>query len=101
MGEYPASIAALDDQGDLEFIAGRLFGRVDDDSLARIRHGNAVIVTCRPFGEDGGAVVTIGSTDWVFGLAADAAVGRVTRNALTRLGAETSAQGTGANGNPT
>ena len=27
MGEYPASIAALDDQGDLEFIASRLHGR--------------------------------------------------------------------------
>ncbi|HZX56442.1 MAG TPA: N,N-dimethylformamidase beta subunit family domain-containing protein, partial [Ilumatobacteraceae bacterium] len=90
MGEYPASIAALDDQGDLEFIAGRLFGRVDDDSLARIRHGNAVIVTCRPFGDDGGQVVTIGSTDWVFGLAGDAAVGQVTRNALTHLGAAAS-----------
>ena len=35
MGEYPASIAALDDQGDLEFIASRLYGRVDADSLAR------------------------------------------------------------------
>ena len=50
MGEYPASIAALDDQGDLEFIASRLYGRVDADSLARCRHGNAVMLTCRPFG---------------------------------------------------
>ena len=69
MGEYPASIAALDDQGDLEFIASRLHGRVDDESLARCRYGNAMMLTCRPFGDDGGEVVTVGSTDWVYGLA--------------------------------
>jgi hypothetical protein len=82
MGEYPASIAALDDQGDLEFIASRLHGRVDADTLARCRHGNAVMLTCRPFGTDGGEVVTIGSTDWVFGLAGDPLVGKVTRNVI-------------------
>ena len=82
MGEYPASISALSDQGDLEYLAGRLFGRVDADSLARIRYGNAVVLTCRPFGPDGGGVVTVGSTDWVFGLADDPAVARVTANAL-------------------
>ena len=32
MGEYPASIAALDDQGDLEFVAERLYGDVDADT---------------------------------------------------------------------
>jgi hypothetical protein len=80
MGEYPKSIAALDDQGDLEFIAGRLYGRVDDDSLARVRHGNAVMSTCRPFGASGGEVVTVGTTDWVFGLGRDQRVDRVTRN---------------------
>ena len=85
MGEYPASIAALDDQGDLEFVAGRLFGRVDADSLARIRHGNAVMLTCRPFGAGGGEVVTIGSTDWVYGLAGDSTVAQVTRNVLQRF----------------
>jgi hypothetical protein len=85
MGDYPASIAALSDQGDLEFIATRLYGNVDDDSIARVRHGNAVIVVCRPFGRGGGEVVTIGSTDWVFGLAADPAVAQVTRNALHRF----------------
>ena len=79
MGEYPASIAALDDQGDLEFIASRLHGRVDADTLALCRHGNAVMLTCRPFGDDGGEVVTIGSTDWVFGLAGDPLVGQVTQ----------------------
>lgn len=85
MGEYPASIAALDDQGDLEFVAERIHGRLDADSIARVRHGNAVMVVSRPFGDGGGEVVTIGSTDWVFGLAADAAVARVTRNVIDRL----------------
>ncbi|HEY0518957.1 MAG TPA: hypothetical protein VGC84_05640, partial [Ilumatobacteraceae bacterium] len=76
--------AALDDQGDLEFVASRLYGRVDDDSLARCRHGNAVMLTCRPFGAEGGEVVTVGSTDWVFGLAGDPIVGQVTRNVVAR-----------------
>ncbi len=82
MGDYPASIAALDDQGDLEFIASRLYGGVDTDSLARARYGNAVMLTCRPFGERGGEVVTIGTTDWVFGLGRDALVAQVTRNVI-------------------
>lgn len=81
MGEYPASIAALDDQGDLEFIASRLYGGTDEGSLAKVRHGNAVMLTCRPFGRDGGEVVTVGSTDWVFGLE-DPAVAQVTRNII-------------------
>ena len=84
MGEYPKSISALSDQGDLEFIAGRLFGKVDDDSLARVRHGNAVMLVCRPFGAAGGEVVTVGTTDWAFGLADDPAVGQVTKNVLDR-----------------
>jgi hypothetical protein len=85
MGEYPSSIAALDDQGDLEFVAERIHGRVDADSIARVRHGNAVMVVSRPFGATGGEVVTIGSTDWVFGLAGDPAVARVTRNVIERF----------------
>lgn len=84
MGEYPKSISALNDQGDLEFIAGRLFGRVDEDSLARVRYGNAVMLVCRPFGADGGEVVTVGTTDWAFGLVDDEPVQRVTRNVLDR-----------------
>ena len=71
MGEYPASIAALDDQGDLEFIAERIYGG-GERAIAKVRHGNAVMLTCRPFGAIGGQVVTVGSTDWVFGLAEDA-----------------------------
>ncbi len=84
IGEYPASISALDDQGDIEFIASRLFGGLDEAALRKARHGNAVMVVARPFGPSGGDVVTIGTTDWVFGLADDPAVAQVTRNVLTR-----------------
>ena len=83
MGEYPASIAALDDQGDIEFIAERAFGG-GPDAMARARHGNAVMLACRPYGADAGQVITVGSTDWVFGLT-DALVGRVTQNVIERL----------------
>ena len=44
------------------------------------------MLTCRPFGAGGGEVVTVGTTDWVFGLADDPAVQRVTANALNRFG---------------
>jgi hypothetical protein len=85
VGEYPASIAALNDQGDAEFIASRLHGDTGEDSIARVLHGNAVILTCRPAGAAGGEVVTVGSTDWVFGMH-DPAVARVTSNVLDHLG---------------
>lgn len=84
-GEYPASISALSDQGDLDFVAERLFGELNEDTIARVRHGNAVMVIARPFGPEGGEVVTIGTTDWAFGLANDPAVAQVTRNALDHL----------------
>ena len=71
--------------GDAEFIATRLYGDAGDTNLARVRHGNAVMLTCRPFGPDGGEVVTVGTTDWVFGLASDPAVMRVTANVLDRF----------------
>jgi hypothetical protein len=86
MGEYPKSIAALDDQGDLEFVAERVYGG-DATGMAKARHGNAVILTARPSGDGGGAVVTVGSTDWVFGLGRDVRVGQVTANTLRRLAA--------------
>ena len=86
VGEYPASIAALSDQGDMEFIAERLYGGTGEAELAKVRYGNAVMLTCRPFGRDGGEVVTVGTTDWVFGLADDPAVARVTANVLERIG---------------
>ncbi|MBT8240133.1 MAG: hypothetical protein KJN63_02790, partial [Acidimicrobiia bacterium] len=85
MGEYPKSISALSDQGDLEFIAERVYGGVTDDNLKRARHGNAVILVCRPY-EGGGEVVTVGTTDWAFALADDEAVAQVTRNVLDRYG---------------
>jgi hypothetical protein len=85
VGEYPKSISALSDQGDLEFIAERVFAAFGDQAKARARHGNAVMLTCRPFGDSSGEVVTIGTTDWVFGLAHDKAVKQVTKNVLDRL----------------
>lgn len=86
VGDYPTSISALSDQGDLEFMAERFYG---DDPLgrAKVRHGNSVMLTARPFA-DGGEVVTIGTTDWVFGLADDRLVAHVTDNALRHLGCE-------------
>ena len=75
VGEYPKSIAALSDQGDLEFIAERVFAD-DPDPLLRARNGNSVMATV------GDNIVTIGTTDWVFGLADDEQVAQITRNAL-------------------
>lgn len=83
-GEYPASVAASSDQCDLEFVAERLYGDTSADSLARVRHGNSVMLTCRPMVERGGEVVTIGSTDWVYGLD-DAVVSRITANVIGRF----------------
>ena len=92
MGEYPKSISALSDQGDLEFVASRLYGDLSEDSLARVRYGNAVMLVCRPFGASGGEVVTVGTTDWAFALADDQPVSRVTSNVLGRyLGRDSSA----------
>jgi hypothetical protein len=84
IGDYPKSIAALSDQGDLEFIVERVFGDPSPAGRARARRGNAVMLTCRPFGDTGGEVVTVGTTDWVFGLGHDRAVERVTANVLDR-----------------
>lgn len=84
VGDYPKSIAALSDQGDLEFITERVFGDASSEGRARVRRGNAVLLTCRPFGDTGGEVVTVGTTDWVFGLGRDDAVDRVTANVLNR-----------------
>ncbi len=86
VGEYPSSISALSDQGDLEFIAERIHGGIDHDTLARARHGNAIVAVGRPSGDRGGEVVVIGTTDWVFGLQTDPAVATVTTNVLRRFG---------------
>ena len=87
VGDYPKSISALNDQGDLEFIAERIHGGANETNKRRVRHGNAVMVETRPFGIDGGTVVTVGTTDWSFGLGTDRTVEQVTRNALNRLSA--------------
>jgi hypothetical protein len=65
---------------ELEFHAERL--GVDTESL---RHGHAVL-GCREGTGAAGTVVTVGCTDWAYGLA-DPAVDRVTRNILHRLSA--------------
>jgi hypothetical protein len=85
VGDYPASISALNDQGDLEFVASRYYGDLSEHSKAQVRHGNAVMLTCRPY-SNGGEVVTVGSTDWTFGLADDPAVAQVTKNILDHFG---------------
>lgn len=86
-GDYPAGAVSFtgDEQVDLDFVAERLYGDASEDSRNRVRHGNAVMLECRPF-DRGGTVVTVGSTDWVYGLA-DPAVDRITLNILRRLGA--------------
>ncbi|MGB8858945.1 MAG: N,N-dimethylformamidase beta subunit family domain-containing protein [Ilumatobacteraceae bacterium] len=83
-GEYPASVAASADQCDLEFLAERRYGDTSADSLRRVRHGNAVMLTCQPSGPSGGTVATIGSTDWVYALD-DAAVSQITANVVRHL----------------
>lgn len=93
VGEYPASISALNDQGDLEFIASRLYetgpsGEPTEVAKAKVKHGNAVMLVCWPYGRDKGEVVTIGTTDWAFGLAEDESVGQVTRNVFAHFGIE-------------
>ena len=85
MGDYPKSISALNDQGDMEFLAQRYYGDTSAESLAKVRHGNSVMIVCRPQGDTGGEVVTVGTTDWVFGLTHDARVDQVTRNILDRF----------------
>ena len=45
-GEYPAS-ASSDAQADLPAIADRVFGGLDNASLAKARYGNAMMLVCR------------------------------------------------------
>jgi hypothetical protein len=65
-------------------VAQRIYGG-GHTAVAKVRHGNAVIITCRPSGSSGGQVVTVGSTDWVFGLTGDRSVQKVTSNSIIRL----------------
>ncbi|MDQ2678330.1 MAG: maleylpyruvate isomerase family mycothiol-dependent enzyme, partial [Actinomycetota bacterium] len=68
---------------ELEFHAKRLLGADTPEHMERLRHGFAVL------GEwthaSGGTVVTVGCTDWAYGLG-DLTVARITRNVLRRLG---------------
>lgn len=82
VGEYPKSISAVSDQGDLEFIAERIHGDLSERSLALARYGTAIVAEVYPFGPDRGQVITVGTTDWVFGLPDDPVVARITDNAL-------------------
>ena len=82
VGEYPKSISAKSDQGDLEFIAERIHGDLSERSLALARYGTAIVAEVYPFGADAGQVITVGTTDWVFGLPDDDHIVQVTRNAL-------------------
>ena len=68
------------DQRQKIFIAAELhFGPLVIINSAKLRTGvNKTMFQRR------GEVVTIGTTDWVFGLAEDAAVQQVTRNILDR-----------------
>jgi hypothetical protein len=77
--------------GDPEFsevawMAERVTGSRDPTTRTRFGRGHAVLGTFRAAGARGGTVVTVGSTDWVFGLPqVDDGIAQVTRNILTRL----------------
>jgi hypothetical protein len=71
-----------DGPSEAEFIAWRVLGDHEPATVARLRHGAAVMGVHRP----GGTVFTSGCTDWVWGLVArDPVIERVTRNLLDRL----------------
>jgi hypothetical protein len=88
---------------ELVFHARRLLGDDSVEAQDRLRHGHAVLATwTHPDGDDGGpgrrhrsAVVTVGCTEWAYGLEQDPdasdgrpdpVVERITRNLLDRLG---------------
>ena len=56
--------------------------------MKSMKRTNAVYVTAMPWwkhgrsGQNGGTVITVGTTDWSFGLGTDRAVEQVTHNAL-------------------
>jgi hypothetical protein len=81
--EAPAALwASLEPPGELEFITERLFGDTSPENIAKVAHGNTVM-GCFTRGK--GTVFNVGSTDWVYGLDADAQIQQVTRNVLDRL----------------
>ena len=74
---------------ELEFHAQRLLGGDSPEHMDRLRHGFAVLGTysapARESAPAGGTVVTVGCTDWAYGLG-DPTVARITRNVMRRLG---------------
>jgi hypothetical protein len=67
---------------EIEFNAERVLGAHDRETVAKLKHGHAVMGIHEP----GGTVFTSGCTDWVHGLAAgDPTIERITRNLLDRL----------------
>ncbi len=66
---------------ELEFHAERLRGDTSPASLEALRNGHAVLGAFR---RGRGTVVTVGTTEWAYGLT-DPAVARVTRNIISRL----------------
>ena len=78
--DFPERYRDLDEPGDLEFTALRLFGDASEANTRRLANGNAVMGTYTR----GGTVFTVGCTDWAYGLG-DPAVARITRNVLDRL----------------
>jgi hypothetical protein len=77
----PALWASIEPPGDLELVAMSLFGDASPKNTAKIAHGNAVIGTF----SRGGTVFSVGSTDWAYGLDANALIQQVTRNVLDKL----------------
>jgi hypothetical protein len=69
---------------EIEFLASRIFDSREDEAVARIAHGQAMLGTYTSPG--GGTVITSGSTDWAHGLAGrDEQIEQITRNILDRL----------------
>lgn len=65
-----------------EYIADRVLGAHDPDTVARLAHGHAVMGVH----QRGGTVFTAGTTEWAWGLAnADPVIERITRNVLDRF----------------
>jgi hypothetical protein len=84
--EAPVALwAGVDPPGDLEFVAGALFGSATPENIARIAHNKAVIAT---FSKGKGKVFNGGCTDWSFGLDSDPLVQQVTRNVIKWLTAD-------------
>ncbi len=68
---------------ELEFHARRLLGDDGPAAQDRLRHGHAVLGTWSH--PAGGSVVTVGCTDWAYGLD-DPRIDRITRNVIGRAG---------------